>query len=66
LIIWFYVELKLSPSRILLDLNDFAAFVISALGAYAMWHPRFLAVWTGPGLRHAQRVVCAAFAGAGF
>src|SRR5205814_4845427 len=53
-------------SGVLVHLNDFPAFVVSALGAHAMLHPRLLTVGTGHGLRYAQRIVRATFTAAGF
>ncbi len=46
--------------------NHFAAFVVAALRAHAMRHARLLTVRAGHGLRGAQRVMRAAFAGTRF
>ena len=50
----------------LIDLNDFAAFVIAALRTHAMLHARLLTVRAEDSLRDAQRVVRPAFAAARF
>jgi len=47
-------------------MNDFAAFVETALRADSMLHARFLAVWTGRSLRHAQRIVRATLSSPSF
>jgi hypothetical protein len=53
-------------SSILFDMNDFAAFVETALGTHAMLHARLLTIRTRNGLWKPQRIMSAAFAPACF
>jgi hypothetical protein len=57
---------KYAVSGVLLYLNDFTTFVVTALGTDAMLHAWFLTIGTYCGLRCAQRIMRAAFAAACF
>jgi hypothetical protein len=47
-------------------MNYFAAFVVAAFRADPVLHAWFLTIWTGDGLRYAQRIVCPTLAATRF